>query len=186
MAGGKSSRMGADKGLVKLNGKNMVEHVISSVMQVTDSIMIVANNSDYGYLGVPVFPDAIKDCGPMGGIYTGLIHSETEKNIVLSCDLPFVTMGVLNDIIKATGECEITVPVHDGRIEPLCGLYKKNCSVIFHSLLLKREFKMLDSLKCFKVQMLDVTKSENYSERMFRNINSTGDLLIAEELFHEN
>ena len=43
LAGGKSSRMGEDKGLMLYNGKPMIQHVIDAVLPLTNCILISAN-----------------------------------------------------------------------------------------------------------------------------------------------
>jgi len=78
LAGGKSSRMGMDKGFCALNGKPMVQYAIDILEQTCDSIIICSNNSDYELFDLPVIPDIIKDIGPMGGIYSGLKNSKTQ------------------------------------------------------------------------------------------------------------
>ena len=61
LAGGKSSRMGTDKGLVLFNGKPMVEYLIEIFRSLNIPTIIVANNSEYNQFDVPVFEDLIKN-----------------------------------------------------------------------------------------------------------------------------
>ncbi|MEO6902558.1 MAG: NTP transferase domain-containing protein [Bacteroidia bacterium] len=68
----KSSGMGTDKGLTLLNGKPMMEHILNALFPCVNDILIVANNQNYTTFGYPIYEDVIKDCGPMGGTYTGL------------------------------------------------------------------------------------------------------------------
>ena len=89
LAGGKSSRMGSDKGLVLLNGKPMISYIIEILKKMQIPIIIISNNENYKQFGLPVFADIIKEKGPLGGIYTGLKNSKTESNIIVSCDVPF-------------------------------------------------------------------------------------------------
>ncbi len=72
LAGGKSSRMGTEKGLVEINHKKMIEYSIDQLKKVTENIIIISNTNKYNYLKYPVYEDLIKDIGPIGGIYTGL------------------------------------------------------------------------------------------------------------------
>ena len=126
LAGGKSSRMGTDKGMMMLNGKRFIDHIFNALVPVVDTVMIIANNDNYHRFNYPVYEDIIKDCGPMGGIYTGLVKSQTEKNIVVSCDIPFITTDTLSYIISRIDNSDIIIPEHEGKLEPLCAIYKKN------------------------------------------------------------
>ena len=47
LAGGKSSRMGEDKGLVLLNGKPMIQYVIEALKEVVSNIIIISNINIY-------------------------------------------------------------------------------------------------------------------------------------------
>src|SRR6202008_2205785 len=94
LAGGKSSRMKEDKGLVYFNGKMLVEHVIASAKKMTTRIIIITANPAYRQFGYPCTEDEMKEKGPLGGIFTGLVHSSTKKNLVLGCDLPFLSQQI--------------------------------------------------------------------------------------------
>ena len=86
LAGGKSSRMGSDKGLLTINGKMFIEHVVDAMKPLVDNIIIVSNNKMYDQFGYERIEDEIINSGPMAGLYSGLKHSESEYNLVLSCD----------------------------------------------------------------------------------------------------
>lgn len=171
LAGGKSSRMGTDKGLLELNGKTFIEHVLSALIPVVDTVFIIANNGSYHKFGYPVYEDIIKDCGPMGGIYTGLVKSTTSKNIIVSCDIPFITTKTLSDIILGAGNAEIAVPEHGGKLEPLCAIYTKGCIERFGQLLEKKEWKMQEALKYFNTTKVQFPEKKEF-EKNFININT--------------
>lgn len=170
LAGGKSSRMGSDKGILLLNGKKLAEHILDAMKPVVTQLMIIANNRNYDDFGFPVFEDIIKDCGPMGGIYTGLMNSTNEKNLVLSCDIPFITTDMLRKIISQSDNAEITFPSVGGKPEPLCTVYDKSCAIKFRELIDKRELKMQDALRYFTTKEILLTKEE--AEKNFININT--------------
>lgn len=186
LAGGKSLRMGTEKGLVKLHGKTLVEHVIGVVKELTEEIIIISNKDEYRCYGYPVFSDIIKDCGPLGGIYTGLIQSGTQNNLIVSCDIPFINSKAIKFLVENSDGFEVTVPVHAGKIEPLCAVYNKTCSTKLKQLLLKKEFKIMESYRFFKVNRLDVSTHQFFSDKTFENINSKEELLKAEDYYYEN
>lgn len=186
LAGGNSTRMGSEKGMVELHGRCMIEHVIEAVKAVTDELCIIANNSEYRKFGLTVFSDIIKNSGPLGGIYTGLIHSQTEKNLVISCDMPFITQKFLKLLVRHSAGMEITVPVHNSGIEPLCGIYEKKCADRLKKLLLNKELKISDVLKNFSLKKVNVSSSKYYSEELFKNINSPLELSMAKKFLDEN
>ncbi|MEO8146333.1 MAG: molybdenum cofactor guanylyltransferase [Bacteroidia bacterium] len=174
LAGGKSSRMKQDKGLVMLNGKMMVEYILDKAKMFTDKIIIITNSDEYNQFGFPCYADMIKDSGPMGGIYTGLANSTTQKNLVLSCDAPFVSEKVLTELIKQTNDEDVLVAAHDEKIEPLCAVYDLKCKDFFKQWIENVELKMMDALQ--KLNTVKVNFTENELKNSFANINTPEDL----------
>jgi molybdopterin-guanine dinucleotide biosynthesis protein A len=124
LAGGKSSRMGYDKGLAETSTGKIIDLVIAVLKQVTEEIIIIANTDSYNYLGVSVYKDLIKDSGPLGGIYTGLYYSKTQDNIIVACDMPFVSLQLLTAILDTKHNKQVVIPTVNNKLEPLCGYYK--------------------------------------------------------------
>ena len=176
LAGGKSSRMGRDKGLVVINGACMIEHVIAAVKTSVSSIIIVANSDVYKQFGYPVIKDIIHECGPMGGIYTGLLHSQTMHNIVVSCDIPFVTPALIASLVNTTGEADVVLVSHDGKKEPLCARYRKSCALKMADHLENDNLRMngfLASVNTLEIRAEDVP---GFDARQLANINTPNEL----------
>jgi len=129
LAGGQASRMGGeDKGLIKLNDKALVEHVISRLSSQTDQILINANRNqqEYSKFG-KVISDSFKGYpGPLGGIHSGLMHADTDWVGFVPCDSPLISTDLVERFCKAvTPECDILV-AHDGEhSQPVFTLYHK-------------------------------------------------------------
>lgn len=128
LAGGKSSRMGSDKGLIYLNGKMFVEHVIEAMKPLVSDIIIVSNNSKYNRFGYPRVEDDIKDSGPLAGLYSGLKHTSAEFNLVLSCDIPLIKTEILEQLVDTDYKSyEVTQIESNSKTMPLIAIYKKQC-----------------------------------------------------------
>ncbi|MBL7892897.1 MAG: molybdenum cofactor guanylyltransferase [Bacteroidia bacterium] len=183
LAGGKSSRMGSDKGMIKLNGKKFIEHIIEALIPNVSDIIIIANNDNYNNLGYKVYEDIIKECGPLGGIYTGLMNSRTESNIIVSCDIPFINSGLIRHIIKNMGRADISVPVFEGNTEPLCAVYTKGIASKLHDLIIHNELKIHNVLKHFITTQVHITKTlDFYNNRLLMNINTPEELKDQKEV----
>ncbi|MDX1603491.1 MAG: molybdenum cofactor guanylyltransferase [Salinimicrobium sediminis] len=136
LAGGKSSRMGTDKGLINLDGRLFVQYSISAVEPLVTETFIISGNPAYDVLKVGRFADIIPNAGPLAGILTGLSRSKTVNNLVLSCDVPLIKTEVLELLIHAQdGTFDVVQLVSNGRSMPLIALYHKRCKLIFHELL---------------------------------------------------
>jgi len=44
LAGGKSERLGAEKGLITLKGKPLIQHVLERISGVTDEVIVVVSS----------------------------------------------------------------------------------------------------------------------------------------------
>lgn len=94
LAGGLGRRMGGvDKGLVELQGRPMVAHVIARLAPQVGTIIVNANrNADrYAALGHAVVGDDVGGfAGPLAGLHAGLSHTRTPYAVTVPCDSPFL------------------------------------------------------------------------------------------------
>lgn len=177
LAGGKSSRMGFDKGLAEINGKTSIEYVYDTLKKITGRIIVVANNDAYDFLGLPVYEDILKGYGPLGGIHTGLTVSDTKKNLIIACDMPFITEKLLQHIIDETGNYEIALPVAEDEIHPLCACYTKQITVYLQNLMMNKILKMKKIIQFFDFKKISLDdKFDFYSPELLMNINTIEEL----------
>ena len=90
LAGGLSSRMGRDKARLRLGRRTLLGQVRALA----------------GEFGLPVRVirrDLVPRCGPLGGIYTALKTTRAEAVLFLSCDMPFVSVGLLESLLARRG-----------------------------------------------------------------------------------
>jgi molybdopterin-guanine dinucleotide biosynthesis protein A len=179
LAGGKSSRMMTEKGLVNLRGKPMVEYVIEVLLKTTPNICIITKNSSYESFGFPCYEDVYEGKGALGGIYTGLVRSSFEKNIVVGCDMPFISPNILQQLIDDSNEMDAVISIHNSLEEPLCSLYNKTCIPHFKKLLDDRRLKIIDALQGLKIKKINFDDKEWFKGHEFANINSMEELKKA-------
>ena len=186
LAGGKSSRMGVDKGLVLLNGKPMIQYVIEALKEVVSNIIIISNNASYNKFGVPVYSDIIKNKGPVGGIYTGLCHSTTELNFCISCDVPMISSDFIFWLLNKSGNASITLPMCKDKVHQMIGVYSKQVLSYFKESAEKEHLKLSQVNKDMACEIIDIEKEyANFDELIFSNINTKNELInIAHESKH--
>ncbi len=99
LAGGMGRRMGGvDKGLVLLDGRPMVEHVLTRLVPQVGSVIINANQNveRYAAFGHAVCPDAIGGfAGPLAGLHAGLTQAATPCVVTVPCDSPFLPLDLV-------------------------------------------------------------------------------------------
>jgi molybdopterin-guanine dinucleotide biosynthesis protein A len=177
LAGGKSVRMGTDKGLVMFKGIPMIQHLINQFEQLNLPIVIISNNEAYSKFGVRVVQDLIKDKGPVGGIYTALSFSDTEVNVIVSCDVPFVEKELIELLVRESAEHEVTISSFEGKEHPLIGVYKKSVVDVFKAHLDKDQLKLREVIKLVKTKVIEFSDPEMLvNARSFNNINTKMEL----------
>jgi molybdopterin-guanine dinucleotide biosynthesis protein A len=184
LAGGKSSRMGTDKGLQELCGKPLISYAIQVLTELCSTIVISTSSGEYQSFGYKTVADEFPRIGPMGGIYSALRQSKTEKNLVLSCDLPFVSVGLLSFIIENSDGFDVSVPWEGMRhYEPLCAFYRFSAQDKMAEFIRKGNYKLPDFFEEIRINKLIIDKNLNfYHENLFMNINSKHDLNTAKKL----
>lgn len=180
LAGGKSTRMGSDKGFMEIDGTSFMSRIVNVLNPFVKEIIIVSDNPDYDSFGLKRVEDIIKNSGPLAGLYSGLEHSKTEDNLVLSCDVPLINHEVISKLIQeCDSETDIVQIKSGGRIMPLVAMYKKKCMDSCLQLLQNNE-RRLRSIQTIAITKTIDLKSE-YAPYV-RNINTIKEL---KEIRHE-
>ncbi len=181
LSGGKSSRMGEDKGLKSLSGKPMITYLLDTLRQLDIEPVIIAHHPGYKSFGLTVIPDKIKDKGPLGGIYTALSHAR-ETVLIISADTPFVEPRAIEYLIRHHIADRINVLDYKGKIQPLCGLYPFQLLPKIESNLIANKLKMMDFLAEHNANILSIP----FESSGFRNINTPEEWSKAENEINNN
>ena len=173
LAGGKSSRMGQDKGLMNFRGKPMVQWVLESVSRLTKDVLIVAHDGRYREFGHNVVGDEIKEIGPIGGIVTGLHQSACEVNLVLGCDLPFVTAELLEFMLENHRDVLVTCGFDGQHIHPLVGVYDRSALSGLTSCIHNGNHKLTGAVKQLPHRLLDLPNTmPGFRSEWLLNVNT--------------
>ncbi|MEN3324248.1 molybdenum cofactor guanylyltransferase [Mariniflexile soesokkakense] len=158
LSGGKSSRMGTDKGFLMYEGKSFVQHSIDALKPLVSNTLIVSNNKAYDVFGLKRIEDVIENAGPLAGIYSGLKQSSTAYNLVLSCDIPLISTIILKKLIHEIDvESEVIQIKSHGKEMPLIALYNKSCETVFLKLLNEGERRLQFAVNQCKVKQVVLT-----------------------------
>jgi molybdopterin-guanine dinucleotide biosynthesis protein A len=133
LIGGRSSRMGQDKALIKLDGVTLAQRAVDTMREAFPSakISLVARDKKQFAVealpkDVPVTYDQYKDRGAYSGLHVALSSAKTERLFVTACDYPFVSVELIRYLAGITRkEFAAVVPLQpDGRAQPLCAFYR--------------------------------------------------------------
>lgn len=174
LAGGKSSRMGSDKGLLAFNNSTFISHIIDAVKPLVAEVLIVSHNERYDAFGYKRIEDVIENSGPLAGLYSGLYHSKTKYNLVLSCDVPLINSEVLNKLFDAFEDNIDVIQIQSqNRTMPLIAIYKKECLSTCKTLLLQGEKRLRTAVAQLNTKTVVI---DSELDLYVRNINTLKDL----------
>lgn len=204
LCGGRSRRMGQDKGLMILEEKPLIIHLLDTLYELVDEIILVFrdekqvnfyqniindHNIDHKkyYPQIQLVTDFEKDLGPLLGILTGLSYINAEGALILPCDSPFVSRDFLKktfQIIEDKKEKEnwkedevfAMVPQWpDGSMEPLHAYYMKECIPIIEDIMNNGLRDVKSLFKYINVEYIEV-ETLDPEKTSFRNLNRPEDL----------
>ena len=187
-AGGESRRMGADKARLPFLGRTLIERVIERVRPLADEIVVTTNHpEDYGYLGLPLFPDLEPGRGALGGFYTALQAASQPRVAMVACDMPFTSALLLAaecDLLTSLG-VDVVIPSSGEGLEPLQAVYRREtCLPTVREAMRAGEWKLISWFDQVRVHTLTVeqVKQIDPDDRIFMNVNTREDLERAEKM----
>lgn len=131
LAGGKSSRMGENKALLKIGGVRLIDKLVMEFLPFSDKILLVVDDpSHYHGLPVELIIDDVnyKGQGPLAGMWTAFQKVEGKACLVVACDMPFATrelgLRMIHQLIE--NKKEAVVPYINNQVHPLFAAYDGN------------------------------------------------------------
>lgn len=189
-AGGQSSRMGQDKGLVTLGDRLMIEHVLEKVEHLGDEVFITTNNrAGYSYFGFRLVPDVqTPGSGSLPGLLTALTAATGQFVVVVGCDMPFLNTQLLQFQLELafTKNMDLVVPRWDNHLQMFHAVYKREtCKPAVEHALADNQLKMSSLLPGVQVYKLEKEEIGRYSPDglSFFNVNTPEELAKAEEIW---
>lgn len=182
LAGGQSRRMGEDKSFVTLGGRALVEHTLERVAQLGLPVHIITNQpARYAQYGLPMFSDVIPARGSLGGLYTALSHSPTPWTLCVACDMPFLNVALLEDLLARRAICDAVVPVVAARPQSLHAVYHQRCMGAMHDALLREDLKIQQLFRRISVHFVAETHLRGLDPELhsFMNVNTPDELAQA-------
>ena len=188
LSGGKNNRMGTNKALLKIGGKEIIKIVYEKLKNIFGEVIVISNEPEkYEFLETKIYKDIYPGYGPISGIHSGLVNSKTEKNFIIACDMPLIKKELIEYLINIRTEKEIIIPTNNKYLQTLCAVYGKTCvpyieKNIFHEKYEKEktikdkiQFSLFSFVMNYGSEIVDVTQSPFYDDRIFLSLNDNED-----------
>jgi molybdopterin-guanine dinucleotide biosynthesis protein A len=191
LAGGVSSRMGQEKGLLEFGGEPLIVRTARLIEPLVTEVTVVGSPERYGALG----PRAIADQNlggregkeamrvPLVGIATALSATKVPWNLILACDLPYLTAEWLDWLVgrAVDSDAQIVMPRTSGGFEPLAAVYRRECAAPIVAALERGVRKVTDAMAEFRMECLSESEWNKHDpeSRVLRNMNTPSDYIEA-------
>jgi len=179
LSGGASSRMGKAKGLLEFGGQLLILRIARMLEPLVSAVTAVGSAERYAGLGLHVIEDqqfgsseeGSRTAGPLAGIASALTATRTDWNLILACDLPYLTAEWVDWLLaRATVSTQqIIMPHTAGGLEPLAAVYRRECAAPIIAALYRGVRKVTDATEQFGVEFV--------AERDWRHIDPDGRVL---------
>jgi molybdopterin-guanine dinucleotide biosynthesis protein A len=178
LAGGQSTRMGADKAFIQLDGVTLLARALELLSRATE-VRILGQRERFAKFGV-VVEDEFPNHGPLGGIHAALRASATDLNLMLAVDMPYVDFRFLEYLVSEARQCTavVTLPRAAGGWQPLCAVYRKPFAEKAERALRQGKNKIDPLFAQVELRIVEEAelKKQGFSPEMFRNLNTPEEL----------
>ena len=182
IAGGEARRLGGrPKGMLAFGATSIIERQIALLREVTNTLVIVANDRAYASFGVPIVEDVLPGAGALGGIYTALVTATTDQVLVVACDMPFLRAAFLRHVIVAGRSVDVAIPKTTVGYEPLCASYARGCAPRLRERIDEGALKIQDLVPHVRVREIGPQEIAPYDAdgMLFFNVNTPADYARA-------
>ncbi len=192
LAGGASSRMGRNKGLLKIAGEPLILRTARVLEPLVSRVTVIGPAGLYRKVGLRAVPDKIPGIrkvaayqGPLAGIVTALAFTPSPWNLILACDLPYLTAEWIELLLSRAvqSNAKAFVPRTPEGLEPLAAVYRREAYAPLAEAFRKGVRKMTDALAMIPVETIalqDFTVAGQNSLTL-KNMNTPEDFKAAEE-----
>lgn len=189
LAGGRATRMGADKVLLPVGGVPLVERVWARVAEVAERVVVVGGAPCLDHVGVATLPDLYPGADSLGGVATALCHALGTEGpdapvLCAACDMPFLEPALLEVLAAAAEGVDAVVPRTAAGYEPLCAVYRARCHAAFEAAVRSGNLRIRDVYQALRMREVEEAELRRVDPdlRSFLNINRPGDLEAAARL----
>lgn len=188
--------MGSDKAFLELGGGTLLSRALELARSVdragtaapgsaiersstkNEFVTIVGDRSKFAAFG-PVVQDVYPDRGPLAAIHAALLSSNSDLNLMLAVDLPFVNAQLLNYLLSRAEEsgAVVTVPFVEKRYQPLCAVYRREFTVSAETALKQNKNKIDALFSEVRTCIIDEQEltAAGFRTKAFRNVNTPED-----------
>ncbi len=178
MAGGRSTRMGTDKALLRIGGELLIERQLRCLREAGAEELLISGRTGAEYAIVPIKTvyDRHPDSGPLAGLAAILDAAAHELVLVLAVDMPAMNPAMLRKIVSLSKDDFGCIPMDEVGYQPLAAVYPKAAFPLATRQLLTEHYSMQNFARSAIAQGLAASFEVEPAERVcFTNWNRRSD-----------
>jgi|GEM_PF-78767 len=178
LVGGKSRRMnGENKSFIVFKNQTFLNRILAEINSFDETFISVKDEENYKDYFYPLVKDEIIDIGAMGGLYTSLKYCKNDYLFVCATDMPLIKKELIEFMLEfITPSYECFVIEAEGKVHPLCGIYKKSVISTIEKMIQENNYRLMDLLKKSKVKYIPL-KYSCFDKSVVSNINTKAELI---------
>lgn len=142
LAGGKSKRMGSDKGRIKWHGKEQCYYVADMLQTFCETVFISCRPEQAGEFdpGYKILADRFQNIGPFSGLLSAFASGQDHAWLVVACDLPLLDKETVQFLVQHRNAATIATTFespYDGLPESLITIWEPGSFPILQNYLEK-------------------------------------------------
>jgi molybdopterin-guanine dinucleotide biosynthesis protein A len=185
LVGGRSTRMGSCKALLRYGTKTFMEHVALAAGAVADEVVLLGHldNAPPELQGLPRLRDDPQSAGPVAGLIPLLAYAGDRLSLLIACDMPLIKQAILRRLVEA---CDESVDGAAYRVREAKAEYYP-CALAVHPRTLSiiratdSIFSLRNIIETIECHILEADWAAANSLRSFNTPDEYADLLASKE-----
>lgn len=179
LAGGRGTRMGADKALLHIGEGTFLEQLTHEFASFPEMLLSVDKKERYPDALLQAVEDVYPGCGPMSGLLSALRACRSELLFCVPCDTPLVPKELAHFLAACLPqEAAACIPVtENGQPHFLCGVYRKSAAAALEAQIRGGNCKMRDAAALLHTKLIPLAYSV-FSDQVLENINTPEDYAV--------
>lgn len=183
--------MGREKGLLEFGEVPLIvrtARMIEPLVTLVNGVTIVGWPKPYAALRLRVIPDSNarsekasgkRSGGPLNGISAALAATHTPWNLIVACDLPYLTAAWLEWLLARAirSPAQAVIPRTEHGLEPLAAVYRRECRAAIANALASGTRKVTDAIELLDLDVVQQTEWQVLDPKglVLRNMNTPED-----------
>ena len=160
--------MGRGKENLIINGCTFLERICTELDSFEEKYLSVNREQSVEIPDYIRVTDLYEDAGPLSGIYSALMRSNSEALLAVACDMPFYGMSQARLLLESyEGDADLVVPVSGNRLQMMAALYGKGCLPVMEEMLSRGQHRLRDLTDRVRVKRV-----RDEDERAYLNVNT--------------